>query len=263
MTDPATTLEESARAFADDLHRTITGSVRSNIEPFTVVASSDSAGNRASILSMPREGIALTPDRGQGPSADEELPPAFTVNLSYACHLSPEGFLTVDNSAFVIGAYGFDQPLFRLDYLRDPRSGIPAAHYNIHAHRDEFVYAMLQGESNRRQRKRRSGLDAKGAYPRISQLHFPVGGPRFRPCLEDMIQMVIEEFGVQTEEGWRAVLEDGRTRWRTAQLRALVWKNPDLAAEVLTDRGYSVDRPLDASTGVPVTFRPDERLGRY
>lgn len=185
------------------------------------------------------------------------------MNLSYACHLNAEGFLTVDTSAFVIGAYGFDQPLFRLDYLRDPRSGVPSVHYNIHAHRDEVVYAMLQGECNRRQRKRRSGLDAKGAYPRISQLHFPVGGPRFRPCLEDMLQMVIEEFGVQTEEGWRSVLEEGRAQWRSAQLRALIWKNPGLAAEVLTERGYSVEQPRDDSTGAPVTFRPDERLARY
>lgn len=168
----------------------------------------------------------------------------------------------MDSSAFVIGAYGFDQPLFRLDCLRDPRSGIPSVHYNIHAHRDEFVYALLQGESNRRQRKRRSGLDAKGAYPRISQLHFPVGGPRFRPCLEDMLQRSSRSSACKRRRTgarcWERAVPSG------GQLScALIWKNPGLAAEVLTERGYSVEQPRDDSTGAPVTFRPDGRLARY
>jgi hypothetical protein len=96
-------------------------------------------------------------------------------------------------------------PLFRWEYLRQPESNVPCAHFHIHAHRDEAVYLLLTGKgSNTRIKKRAAQLDANAqVVPQLSDLHFPVGGPRFRPSLEDVIQFLVEEFGIDCEAGWK------------------------------------------------------------
>jgi hypothetical protein len=60
----------------------------------------------------------------------------------------------------------------------------------------------------------------------MESLHLPVGGDRFRPCLEDVIEFLVVECRFDCQVGWRTVLEAGRERWRrmqtrTAALRAL------------------------------------------
>jgi hypothetical protein len=40
----------------------------------------------------------------------------------------------------------------------------------------------------------------------MSDLHFPVGGSRFRPSLEDVLDMLVRELGVDHEPGWRDAL---------------------------------------------------------
>lgn len=246
-----------AQTFAVDVYNTIKGSIKSNIEPFDVVAGARGSKIFITINSNPAEGIELHPV-----DTDEGAVPAFTLTVSYSCHVGDTGYLTVDKSSFIVGAYGIDQPLFHLDYIREAQSNIPGAHYNIHAHRDEFVYAMLQGGANPRQRRRLKAFDKRGRYPRISDLHFPVGGARFRPCLEDLIQMVVEEFGIATEPGWQTILEQGRRQWRESQLLALVWKNPELCARKLREKGYTVIPPQDED-GSPKTFEPDDRFTLY
>ena len=45
--------------------------------------------------------------------------------------------------------------------------------------------------------------------PNISQLHFLVGGDRFRTALEVVLEMLIREFGVDHEPDWQAQLGPG------------------------------------------------------
>jgi hypothetical protein len=85
----------------------------------------------------------------------------------------------------------------------------------------------------------------KGTVPRLAQLHFPVGGHRFRPCLEDVLQMLIFEFGLDTQPSWLTAVEKGRAEWRDMQLRAAVRDATGSAAEVLRSLGYSVTSPTD------------------
>jgi hypothetical protein len=56
----------------------------------------------------------------------------------------------------------------------------------------------------------------------ISALHIPVGGSRFRPCLEDVIQFLIEECLFDSLPRWREAVEEGRASWRRIQARAVV-----------------------------------------
>lgn len=77
-----------------------------------------------------------------------------------------------------------------------------------------------------------AGRVAQGmAVPRMSDLHFPVGGSRFRPCLEDILDMLVRELGVDHQPGWRDALADGRERWRRMQTAAVVRDAPGEAID--------------------------------
>ncbi|NMO88209.1 hypothetical protein [Actinomycetospora sp. TBRC 11914] len=74
----------------------------------------------------------------------------------------------------------------------------------------------------------------------MSELHLPLGGPRFRPCLEDVLEMLVNEFGVEcTPEGLTA-LRDAREQWRGVQLATATRDAPEHAIRALAELGYSV-----------------------
>jgi hypothetical protein len=77
----------------------------------------------------------------------------------------------------------------------------------------------------------------------MSSLHIPVGGSRFRPCLEDFIQFLICECKFDARPGWREQVETGRERWRRRQAATVVRDMPEEAARVLRDLGYIVEAP--------------------
>lgn len=55
--------------------------------------------------------------------------------------------------------------------------------------------------------------------------------------------MLLEEFGVDHEDGAHDALDEGRERWRRMQVRAVVRDAPRDAAEVLAHLGYIVTLP--------------------
>jgi hypothetical protein len=121
---------------------------------------------------------------------------------------------------------------------------LPAAHVQVHAHRDETTYMMMHADEGRpRQRWR------KGRVPRLSELHLPLGGDRYRPCMEDVLTVAINELGAKPKLGaWKA-LEEGRANWRRRQLQAAVRDAPQLAADVLRDEGWDVSATPNAKRG--------------
>lgn len=64
-----------------------------------------------------------------------------------------------------------------------------------------------------------------------------------RPCLEDFLQFLINEFRIDTLPDAFGVLADGRERWRRRQIAALVRDAPDEAVRLLTEIGYDVTPP--------------------
>ncbi|MBE7326040.1 hypothetical protein IEQ44_15440 [Nocardioides sp. Y6] len=164
--------------------------------------------------------------------------PLIRLTVSFHCTLDGIGhYLAVDDTKIKVYADGDRQPLFRYEYDRGAVPDMPAAHVQFHAHRDAFAHVMSRaGEATPRGKRRARGK----AVPRIEDLHFPVGGHRFRPCLEDVLEMLVIEFGVDsTPEGLEA-LRDGREGWRRAQIGAVVRDAPDVAIRVLTELGYEV-----------------------
>lgn len=127
-------------------------------------------------------------------------------------------------------------PLIRLEYDATMR-GAPISHWQIHAERGAMSH--LLGHAY--------GLPgAAVSRPHdFSSLHFPLGGERFRPCLEDVIQFLIEECGIDSKDNWRTVIEAGREKWRRIQLRSAVRDAPEEAASVLRHLGYTVESPSE------------------
>ncbi|WP_416394253.1 hypothetical protein [Curtobacterium sp. LFS082] len=164
-------------------------------------------------------------------------------------------YLAVEQSTFAVRVEHVNEPLFHFDYVRNALESVPVAHLNVHAHRDEVVWAMMMARTKRGKRR---GKDAsKGKIPRISTLHFPLGGHRHRPSLEDVFDMLIQEFGIEHSEVAAELIAAGRRRFRSIQTAVGVHDDPVAAAGALEELGYTVRSP----TAVPAARR--DRLERY
>lgn len=161
--------------------------------------------------------------------------------LKYECMTSSTSrFLAVESSSFRVNLEGARMPLFTVDYLNNPGSRIPGAHINVHANRKDMTRALdLAGHRFRRKRKSTRPLT-------LGMLHFPTGGHRFRLCLEDVLEMLILEFALDTkDERWREHIAAGRREWRHVQLAAAVSDDPETAAAELRRLNYTVSPTPD------------------
>jgi hypothetical protein len=163
-------LEETARVFAADLADTVSRFLGRECS-FTTTAT-------------PNGRFAVTDEGDDGIPLYINGEPLLVLSVDIRCHWdSRETYLAVEQSSFkVFAGSQSGEPLFRYEYLRDPNNGdIPCAHLQIGAHRDEFTHALGYGGSSRRSKKRAD--IPPGKAPKIVDVHFPLGGPRFRPCL--------------------------------------------------------------------------------
>lgn len=240
-------LEEEANSFALDLMERLARVLPVGDLGFTSIAAKQADGSaRMSVASAARGGIELQIDQT----------PRLQLAVDYELVMSPTSQrATVLRSAFRVRPWQVARPLFTVDYIRDASSNIPAAHYNVHFDHDAVTDQLLRAGASRRGKVHKKKATA-GSQPRLADLHFPVGGHRFRPCLEDVIDMLWAEFGIDMRPTARGAIEEGRARWREMQLRAAVSDYPAAAIEELRELGYEVAwiRP-----GVP---EPDTRRDR-
>lgn len=125
-------------------------------------------------------------------------------------------------------------PLLRLEYRTDMHTA-PIAHWQFHAERGAFSHLLARAHGSK------TGHVARPHD--LSSLHLPVGGERFRPCLEDVLQFLITECGVDHKSEWEEAVRAGRERWRRRQLGAAVRDSPGEAARVLRELGWTVQEP--------------------
>lgn len=134
---------------------------------------------------------------------------------------------------------------FRYEYELLISARLPTAHIQFHGTHAELVKAMGDcGDSTPRAQRWRRGTDPI----RLSALHFPVGGSRFRPTLEDVMEMLIEEFGVKPAGSVNAACEAlalSREAWRRTQVATVVRDAPSEAVRALEGLGYRVDPPKE------------------
>ncbi|MGO4250145.1 hypothetical protein AB4Y87_23370 [Paenarthrobacter sp. RAF54_2] len=186
---------------------------------------------------------------GAGLTLEVEGKPVFRLGAKYYCELNEANtYLAVEQSIFTIFHFDRTEPILRYDFIREPKSDVPSAHINMHTDSEALTKAMEDAGKNKRTERRR----ASGAPAKASQLHLPLGGPRFRPALEDVLEMLVVEFAIDRAIGWGESLREGRSLWRDTQLRAAVADNAGAAVEALEELGFMVSWPGPASEKPPL-----------
>lgn len=154
--------------------------------------------------------------------------PMLHLLVAYVLELDPEGeYLAVSKSQY--GLYSSDtrdSVIAHWDYEREPDHSYPSAHLQVYGESPTLESVMAHA-------RERLGRDCP---PRpLHHLHFPVGGRRFRPTLEDVIQFLIVEELVNCREGWESAIEHGRGSWEERQLRAAIRRHPEIAKSAVAD----------------------------
>ncbi len=119
------------------------------------------------------------------------------------------------------------RPLLRVEYdSRRSAPGRAAAHVHLHANSPEL--AWIYGSSGQ-------------PAPDLHALHFPVGGKRFRPTLEDFL-LFLDREGIfaNWKPGWRTEVIESLAEWDRSQARATVRRYPEEAIAQLEDLGHVV-----------------------
>jgi hypothetical protein len=142
------------------------------------------------------------------------------LRVAYQLSLDETGrFLTVVKSAIEIyPSADAMESLCHFDYERGKEGGYPEAHIQVHG-----TSEALQSWSGTPQTRE------------LGRLHLPVGGRRFRPALEDVIEFLIVEKLADPRDDWRGALVRYREDWERIQLSAAIRANPVTAWEILNE----------------------------
>ena len=128
-------------------------------------------------------------------------------------------------------------PLVRQEFDAMMSESAPMAHWHVHADRGALSHLLGRAHAVR--------PDTVKKPHDMSSLHFPVGGERFRPCLEDVLEFLVQECGVDHLHGWKAAVIAGRETWRRRQFRSSVRDLQSEAADVLRRQGWTVEPPRE------------------
>ena len=159
------------------------------------------------------------------------------LDLCYMLKLDTENRLTTVQSQIQLkvlddassqSANSSIQSVLTYDYTQNPDNDYPRAH--LHFDGNSVILDKLLNITH--------VPDKKSA-----DLHIPVGSPRFRPCLEDVIEFCIVEGLVTPDPDWQLCLNRSRKKYLDDQLRSAILERRDLAIEILKDLGYSVRDP--------------------
>lgn len=137
-------------------------------------------------------------------------------------------------------------PLIRMEYRSDMHVD-PVCHWQVHAERGAFTHLLSMANAVDPRRVRRPHD--------LSTVHFPVGGERFRPCLEDLIELLIRDCGVDHVPGWESAVQTGREKWRVRQFRSTVRDLQGEAADVLRLEGWTITPPAELPPAYQTPYR--------
>ena len=167
------------------------------------------------------------------------------LRVSFLCGWDgPQRYVRVDRSEIHLLPHDSTRPLLRYEFSQDAHEHRPIAHIHVHTDDDRILSVMSDaGAATRTGRKHARRARSGKAQP--ADLHLPLGGARFRPALEDVLHMAVEEFGIDAQPAWVENLANGRESWRRIQTRAVVRDAPETAAATLRGMGYAVTSPDD------------------
>jgi hypothetical protein len=169
------------------------------------------------------------------------------LTVSARLYLDEDKYLTVERSAWIVSTGpSAEHQLFHYDYERG-KDRYAEAHVQVEG-RNAALEELLEQVG----RPRKS----------LSKLHLPVGGKRFRPALEDVLEFLISEGIVDSKPYAADVLERYRSEFRRLQLKAAIRRDPDTAAAALRTIGYTCDEPASTGLVLPFTRRRRREIRR-
>jgi len=119
-------------------------------------------------------------------------------------------------------------------------------HYDFQRNKAQYTEAHLQVYGRHRTLERLLGQLGRKEVDALAKIHLPVGGRRFRPALEDLLECLIDEGLADPRSGWRDVLNESRRDYRMKQVSAAVRRNPGTAIRELERLGYAIAHPRDS-----------------
>ena len=217
-------LETQARRFAAETSELLNGTVADGVR---VSALSTASGH--TIMGAGVKKTQASPDPIPiAPSGSKAL---VFLYLIHSYELDPEGvYFTMSStmSLYTSTEMEDDQLIVGIDYVRNPSNEFPGSHLHVAGHRDDLDSIYLGDERKTR---------------KLRDLHLPVGGKRFRPTLEDLIEFMVTEEMVVPRPQWRRVVDDHRDRWTRIQVKASTRRYQDDAAEALREAGWELTPP--------------------
>lgn len=169
---------------------------------------------------------------------DEADAPALFLRVRYTVEMDVEDrYLQVCTSSLglwvdVTAGKNKPRPVVRVEYDREPQKPDRAsAHVHLHANSPEL--AWVYGSCGH-------------AAPNLHDLHFPVGGRRFRPTIEEFLLFLDREnLFTDWNDGWKAELLVSLAEWEQRQARATARRYPEAVARELRVLGYTVSAQSD------------------
>lgn len=209
-------LRRKTNAFGKEIQAVLNGTIARDVHVTVVASYLQSSGdrvltmgNRVSKATRTAQRFRLRP---RNPAAQLWMDVSFQLRMD----AEREHLMVLKSFVGVFPSEGAKQGLFHYDYERDKADSYPDAHLQVDASSELFT--ALNDP------KRDTGRS-------LAQLHFPVGGKRFRPCLEDVIEFLVVERLVWPREGHGKLLKVGRERFRKNQLMAAMRRDPATVEE--------------------------------
>ncbi len=110
--------------------------------------------------------------------------------------------------------------LCHMDYERNKTHGYPEAHLQVEGASDALGPWRMADRTRARA---------------LRDLHFPVGGRRYRPALEDVIEFLVVEKLATPRDGWQKLLNESRGEFRRRQLRAAIRRDMETATQAVRE----------------------------
>ena len=150
--------------------------------------------------------------------------PRCYLDLMHTLFLTDRLDLAVATSRYALYLNADDEePLFHYDYERN-KEDYPVAHFHIAVESEPWEEFFERSD--------------RTSHMQVESLHLPVGGKRYRPSLEDLVEfLVLEEFakphGGYEDNTWKAVVAQHREEFHRLQLAAAIYRDPETTRATL------------------------------
>lgn len=169
--------------------------------------------------------------------------PAFGLKIRYlvTCEGANQRLVVTKSWVALFAIHDKPKPIIRWEYVRNGgiEPGVQptrkqrrqAAHVHVHG-----WSAELEEISNSTKTPAKSQISGN-----LERLHFPVGGRRFRPSIEDVLEFLSNHnFIERLHDGGARILEASRDKWLSIQLKAAINDDVETALEAMRELGYQI-----------------------